>query len=132
MDAPKRNAPVQVALTSDDLKLIDAHRESRPFTISRSEFGCVAIRFMLDSLRRGQWSLESLFQNYLKHPLQPLSGIELAQAAQLVILREACIGATGKSVDEADRIALLLGYRSLEAFEWVAPEAEQESERLSA
>lgn len=35
----KRNQPIQVALTGDDLKLVDEHRDGVAFNISRSEIG---------------------------------------------------------------------------------------------
>ena len=134
MSLEKEKRPVQatVGFCGDDMALIDDHRGSTPFLPSRAAFILCATRFTLDIMRRGQVDMERLFSNYLKAPLTPLTPFELAQAAQLAILREACLEATDKSAGEADGAALLFGYQMLKAIEWIAPEVEQERERLSA
>lgn len=126
----KRNRPIQVALTDEDISIVDQYISGVVFNVSRSEVGVVAIRFMLDSLRRGQWSLESLFQNYLKQPLSSLSLIDLAQYAQIAVLRDEAIRA-GLSESNADQQALLLGYQHLKRYDWQV-EAREEREQVSA
>jgi hypothetical protein len=129
---PKRNAPVQVGLTGDDLALLDQHIDGVVFNVSRSEFGVVAIRFMLDTLRRGGWSLEALFQFYRKRPLAPLSAIEMARAARLAALLDAYRQAAAQGAMEAVVSALLFGLEELEAYGFKVPAEEQEAPRLRA
>jgi hypothetical protein len=66
----KRNSNIQVALAEEDVKILDSLSHSTPFRPSRSEMGCVFVRFAMSTILRGHESLEALFH---KHLLRPLS-----------------------------------------------------------
>jgi hypothetical protein len=119
MDTPKRNQPIQVALTGDDLALIDGHIESVVFNVSRSEIGCVAVRLMLDKIRRGEWSLEDLFKKYLKQPLQELSPYEVMEIAEDIALRVEQMVEMKLTPQEADELARRIGRQQLKRWGWV-------------